>query len=99
MSKIPKDIQLAHRLDENYATKIRKSDMCGCYYCLHTFKPDQIKEWLFSARDDDTKLEFCMCPYCEIDAVLGDASGYPISEKFLREMNKYWFGGKVFSIH
>lgn len=32
------------------------------------------------------------CPYCHIDAVIGDASGFPITEEFLRKMMHRWFG-------
>lgn len=30
-------------------------------------------------------------PYCHIDSVIGDTSGFPITPEFLREMNKRWF--------
>ena len=33
-----------------------------------------------------------LCPYCHIDAVIGDASGFPITEEFLTEMMRRWFG-------
>jgi acetone carboxylase gamma subunit len=32
-----------------------------------------------------------LCPRCEIDSVLGDASGYPITHDFLSKMRHYWF--------
>jgi hypothetical protein len=41
----------------------------------------------YASREEPTAL----CPYCYTDSVLGDASGYPITEEFLKEMNKRWF--------
>ena len=31
------------------------------------------------------------CPFCGIDAVIGDASGYEITEELLKEMNEVFF--------
>jgi hypothetical protein len=44
-----------------------------------------IEEWTDAA---DTAL----CPHCGIDAVIGDASGFPITKEFLSEMCQAWFG-------
>jgi acetone carboxylase gamma subunit len=33
-----------------------------------------------------------LCPECGIDSVIGDASGYPITEAFLGKMKTFWFG-------
>lgn len=64
------------------------SKICGCFYCLSTFAPSEIEEWI----KNDTE-EFAMCPSCGIDSVIGDASGIAITDEFLREMNNYWFNG------
>ena len=32
-----------------------------------------------------------LCPYCEIDSVIGSASGYPITAEFLDAMRRHWF--------
>ena len=34
-----------------------------------------------------------LCPYCVIDAVIGEGAGYPLTEEFLKKMNAYWFWG------
>jgi hypothetical protein len=31
------------------------------------------------------------CPRCGIDAVIGSASGFPITSEFLSSMNGRWF--------
>jgi hypothetical protein len=42
---------------------------------------------LFPSTEGQTAL----CPKCGIDAVIGSASGYPISREFLAEMHRHWF--------
>ena len=88
---MPKDILEAHQHSINHKAEIEKSKLCGCFFCLHTFQPKEIIEWIVSGNND----EFAMCPKCGIDSVIGDASGYPITDEFLREMNKHWFGGDI----
>ena len=72
----------------NYSYKNRKmlenDKKCGCFYCCKIFNPKEIEEW---CDDDDTAL----CPYCGIDSVIGESSGYAIDENFLKDMNKHWF--------
>lgn len=87
-AEMPKGIFEAHQHSINHKVEIEKSKLCGCFYCLHTFQPTEIIEWIVSVND-----EFAMCPKCGIDSVIGDASGYPVTDEFLREMNQHWFGG------
>ncbi|HEX5724898.1 MAG TPA: cytoplasmic protein [Longimicrobiaceae bacterium] len=60
------------------------SETCGCFYCLKAFPPSAIAEWV-------DRGETALCPRCGIDAVLGSASGYPLTREFLREMRSFWF--------
>ncbi|MEY3298224.1 MAG: hypothetical protein RLZZ597_1484 [Cyanobacteriota bacterium] len=53
--------------------------------CLAIFSPTAIIEW--TDEGDSTAL----CPRCGIDAVIGSASGYPITPTFLQAMHAYWF--------
>ena len=32
-----------------------------------------------------------LCPYCGIDAVIGESAGYPLTEELLKKMRDYWF--------
>ncbi len=57
---------------------------CGCFFCLRMFNANEIV-WPDDA--DDT----AMCPYCGIDAVVGQSSGIPITKQFLKSMREYWF--------
>ena len=65
-----------------------RSEVCGCFYCRKTFGPEQITEWVDFHDGVGTT---ALCPRCGIDAVIGSASGYPITEAFLAAMHRRWF--------
>ena len=33
-----------------------------------------------------------ICPHCGVDSVIGEKSGFPITQEFLKAMHKRWFG-------
>jgi hypothetical protein len=78
------DYNQTHKHSAHHEQEILNSSLCICFYCLAFFTPDKIDDWIDS---DQT----AMCPYCGIDAVIGDASGYPISREFLEGINQCWF--------
>ncbi|MFU8926811.1 cytoplasmic protein [Acinetobacter puyangensis] len=63
---------------------LRDSSLCGCFFCLDQFDYKNIYDWI---DGDNTAL----CPSCGIDSVIGSASGYPITDGFLKEMKQFWF--------
>ena len=73
-----------HHSFENY-DEVTQSSMCGCFSCLQTFPA---KECTSRAEIDGRKTAWC--PHCDVDAVLGDASGYPITKEFLLKMHNYY---------
>jgi hypothetical protein len=77
------DLVEAHSYSDRNIEQVRKSPTSGCFHCLKIFSSSEVTEWLA----DGTVL----CPYCNIDSVLGSLSGYPITKDFLVEMNKRWF--------
>ena len=79
------DIIDAHEYCTNNKESLQGDSVCGCFYCLKIFSPSEIKRWI----RDTTKT--AVCPYCEIDSVIGESSGYPITKEFLGKMQKYWF--------
>ena len=83
--KMKKDIIAAHEYCTNNKESLQRDSVCGCFYCLKIFSPTEIAEWI-----PDTK-GTALCPYCDIDSVIGESSGYPITKEFLEEMKKYWF--------
>ena len=79
------DIIVAHQFSSNHKEELQKDKLCGCFYCLKIFNPEEIKFWI-----KDTK-GTSLCPYCGIDSVIGAYSGFPITTEFLSEMKEYWF--------
>ena len=82
--EIEKEIIEAHDHCDCNKDELMESSVCGCFFCLNIFSPKEIKEWTPLAPT-------ALCPHCGIDAVIGDKSGYPITEEFLGKMKKYWF--------
>lgn len=79
------EIVKAHKFSANNKSDLLKDKKCGCFYCLEIFNPNEIKEWI----DDISGT--AMCPYCGIDSVIGESSGFPITTDFLKKMQEYWF--------
>lgn len=78
-------LELAHKASFRNREQIERSKQCGCFFCRRIFPASEVTDYV--SREEPTAL----CPYCYTDSVLGDASGYPITEEFLKEMNKRWF--------
>ncbi len=78
-------IQAAAKYSLRNMKALRKDSRCGCYFCQSIFSPKEIEEWI---DGEDTAI----CPYCWVDSVIGESSGYPITEDFLKEMGDYMFG-------
>lgn len=79
-----KQFEKAHRYSSRHRKELEKDSRCGCFYCLKIFHPSEIIEWC-----DNEKT--ALCPYCGIDAVIGESSGFPITEPFLEGMHREWF--------
>jgi hypothetical protein len=75
----------AHRHCTNNRVELEASSLCGCFYCMETFSPAEVTDWL---EEEGTAL----CPKCGIDAVLASQTGLPITRpEFLRAMHRHWF--------
>ncbi len=85
-----KDYIEAHQFSNNHMEQLKNDGLCGCFYCLEIFSPSEINEWIIDDIDCD-RYGTAICPYCGINSVIGESSGYPITKKFLTEMKKYWF--------
>ncbi len=78
----------AHKHSIFHKSEILQSEVCGCFYCLEIFPPNKIERWV----DEDINSEqTALCPECDIDSVIGSASGFPITREFLRKMHSHWF--------
>lgn len=80
-------LKKAHQASFKNKESILRSKMCGCFSCQKIFPASEAN----FVKEMDGK-ETAWCPYCDTDAVLGDASGYPITPEFLKEMKDEWFG-------
>ncbi len=80
-----KDIIEAHKFSSNHKEALQKDKKCGCFYCLKIFSPSEITDWIKDTSGT------AMCPYCRIDSIIGESSGFPITKAFLQKMKDYWF--------
>ena len=84
------DVVDAHKFSSNHMPELKQDKVCGCFYCLSIYSPTEISQWIINKQGDLRGT--AICPKCGIDSVIGESSGYPITEAFLSEMKKYWFG-------
>jgi len=75
----------AHKFSSNHRDVLLKDGTCGCFYCLKIFNPNEINFWIEDIGGT------AVCPYCGIDSIIGESSGYPITIDFLEKMHKHWF--------
>lgn len=54
--------------------ELEESEVCGCIHCERIYSPTEIRNWIADSRGETAE-----CPYCGIDAVVGSASGIPIT--------------------
>lgn len=87
--QMPAEFRNAHARSINHRGEVLSSDLCGCFYCCKTFRPDEIVEWC-DANPDGVG-QTALCPKCGIDSVIGDRAGYELTTQFLSRMRKHWF--------
>lgn len=80
----------AHTHSIRHREEILASEVCGCFYCLATFPPPEIEEWV-DVNEASPEGDTALCPRCGIDSVIGSESGYPITPEFLSTMRQHWF--------
>ena len=80
------NLEKLHSFSYDNKESIGKSNECGCFYCLKSFKASEVKKYIIQ---DSTAL----CPNCGFDSVLGDVSGFAVTDaKLLKQMREYYFG-------
>ena len=82
-----KNYILAHEHSSYHRQEILGSKNCFCFYCCKKFKSKKIKEWI-------DKGDTAICPFCSVDAVIGDFSFFSFKKKFIKQMHNYWFSVK-----
>ena len=83
----------AHKATIFHKQEILNSNLCTCFYCGYQFNPHD-EEFLPWLEESGGREETLQCPLCAIDCVIGEASGFPITDKkFIRTCSEVWFGG------
>lgn len=82
------DVIAAHKFSSNHLKSILKSKTCGCFHCLQTFSPSEIKDWC--DKDKNGVGQTAICPKCGVDSLIGDID-LSFNKQFLEEMRKHWF--------
>ena len=80
----------AHWYSSNHKPELEQDHVCGCFYCLRIFDPKEIEEWIIDDNPCDRR-GTAICPYCGIDSVIGESSGYPSTRAFLEALHREWF--------
>ena len=81
----------AHHYSSGNKPALEKDELCGCFYCLKVFSPKEITEYI---QNDDVAIDkegTALCPYCGVDSVLPQSSGFPLTNEFLKRMHRKWF--------
>ena len=86
-SMTEKELKGLHKHSIFNEEEIKKSTVCGCFYCGTVLNVKDIDDF----RTEKNGLKTAWCPICGIDAVIGDACGVLINKNLLIEMNNYFF--------
>ena len=71
---------------------IEKSNIVACFYCETLFQSTEITEYCLDLANENLEEITGICPSCSIDSLIGDASGFPVSDPlFLKQMKEHWF--------
>lgn len=86
------ELMAARKHSIRHRDEILQSELCGCYHCLKRFTPDLIGPDDWTDEDEHGVGQTVLCPRCGIDAVIGTASGFPVTRTFLAAMGLRSFG-------
>lgn len=70
----------------NNHEEIKKSSLCGCFFCLKVFSPEHIVSWADKGKT-------ALCPTCDKEFVLSDST-MPITVDNLSKVRNFWIGEK-----
>ena len=78
------ELKDAHRHTIHNRQEVEVSQFCYCISCRTFFKPSEIECY---ADGDDTAI----CPYCDCDAVIGNACGIRLTDELLERLHDKYF--------
>lgn len=88
-----------HKHSISHRGEVLSSAVCGCLHCHSVFPPSAVTNWNEETGGEAGRAPgpfTAFCPTCHIDAVIGDASGYPVDDQtFLRAMRARWFDNEI----
>lgn len=64
---------------------VQGSKSVGCYHCGKVFEPKEVT--LYTDGD-----QTCLCPHCGVDSLIGDMTGFPVTESSMQDAHSYLFG-------
>lgn len=73
----------AHLTSFRNEDAVKDSITCGCFYCLSIFPASEVTEFNEGTAE---------CPYCGVDCLIPDDSGFPTDPGFLQAMEWRYFG-------
>jgi len=83
MSYTPLQLKTFHKASIYNKGDIEISEQCGCFYCEKTFPAKDVVKYIDKGRTG-------VCPLCDIDAVLPDAT-VTVTPELLSAMYWKWF--------
>jgi len=81
----------AHNVTSKHRELMLQSLRCGCCYCLRVFPTSELGTESGIAGGWVDNGTTAICPYCCVDCLIPEASGYPLIPEFLQEMHRKWF--------
>ena len=73
-----------HKHSSTHRAEIEASRQCGCFCCRSIFPASEVVDFVDGGQT-------ALCPKCDTDAVIGDASGFNITPELLEDMYKEYF--------
>lgn len=77
-------LKTAHEHTINNRGEIEQSHVCVCVSCKRRYPALEVMDYIDGGLT-------AICPFCDCDAVIGDASGINLTDAFLAELHKHYF--------
>lgn len=75
----------AHKHTIHNHDEVQASEVCYCICCKTKFPASEVADYVDGRST-------ALCPHCDTDAVIGDASGITLDEEFLDTLHDQYFG-------
>ena len=86
----PWDRKKVEKHTKHNEQEILESETCGCLSCSASFAPEEVKAWQEAVDDAEHPERHVdrtgICPHCGEAFIVGDRSGYRITDAFLEAM-------------